>query len=349
MKIAVIGATGMLGNHTARAVVAAGHSLVIGHRLSSNLDLISDLKGERRVCDLDDPVTMALALRDVDGVINCAGYYPVKPCSWQKDVKRALCQMEKFYAACETAGVARIVYVGAAIALPPAGKCDPAGADDCYPGQPKNTNNYLQVKWALDHLALKKAAEGLPVVIGIPAMTFGEYDTGPTTGRLIVELANQSIPAYVGGNRNVVYAGDAARGLVLACEKGKVGERYLFGGENLSMDNLVKLICEVGGAGRPGKIPLWLAKTMALIQGKRYQWLGGDLPRLDKTAIAVLSLGQFLDDSKSRKELGYQPQTSVRDAVQKALVWFKAQGYVVSPEPNESQVLSQRRLEGKSG
>jgi nucleoside-diphosphate-sugar epimerase len=97
------------------------------------------------------------------------------------------------------------------------------------------------------------------------------------------------------------------------------------------MDGLVAMICDVAGVHRPGVIPLWLAKTLSAIQTRRFVWFGGEMPRIDKTAIAVLSLGQFLDDNKSREELGYRPRFTTREAVEKALRWFREQGYVVAP------------------
>ncbi len=331
MKILVIGATGMLGNHTARAVIAAGHELFVGHRASSDLTSLADLEYHSRICDLNDESSIQAALQGVDAVINCAGYYPTAPLPWQEDVHRALSQMDAFYRACEQSSLHKIVYLGAAIALPLAPPGRLANADDSYPQQPANRNNYLQVKWALDNQARQKAQQGLPVVIGIPSMTLGEYDAGPTTGRLIVEIANRTLPAYVAGDRNLVYAGDAGRGLVLACEKGRVGERYIFGAENHSMDALVSMITVQTQTPTPRKIPLWLAKTISAMQAVRFKLLGGEAPKLDKTAIAVLSLGQQLDFQKSVEELGYQPEVSIDQAIRRALLWFREHGYVKSP------------------
>src|SRR5258708_15501203 len=103
----------------------------------------------------------------------------------------------------------------------------------------------------MDRMARERAREGLPVVIGIPSMCFGEYDRGPTTGQLIVDIANRTLPGYIHGNRNVIYAGDAGRGLVLACEAGRIGERYLLTGTNLPMTELVPMIARVAGVPAP--------------------------------------------------------------------------------------------------
>lgn len=328
MRIGVIGATGMLGQHTARAVVAQGHELVVIHRVSSRLDGLRDLKYRSAVADLDDRAALAQALAGVDAVINCAGYYPTVPRPWQEEVHTALVQMENFYAACEGRALHRIVYLGGAIALRrhPAG--EPGDETLEYAGEPPSRNPYLQVKWAMDAQALRKARGGLPVVVAIPSMTFGEHDDGPTTGRLIVEIANRTLPGYVRGRRNVIYAGDAGRGLVRACEDGRVGERYLLTGENLTMDALVAKIAAIAHVSAPRAIPLPIAKLVSRLQTWRYQHLHGPLPRVDATAIAVMSAGQFLSGAKAQRELGFRAQVNVDDAIARALTWFREKGYV---------------------
>lgn len=328
MRIGVIGATGMLGNHTARAVVAQGHELVVIHRVSSRLEALRDLKFRSAVADLDDRAALARALSGVDAVINCAGYYPTVPRPWQEDVHTALVQMENFYAACEGHPLHRIVYLGGAIALRRNPSGEPADETQDYEGEPANRNPYLQVKWAMDAQALKKARGGLPVVVAIPSMTFGEHDDGPTTGRLIVEIANRTLPGYVRGKRNVIYAGDAGRGLVRACEDGRVGERYLLTGENLTMDELVAKIAAIAQVPAPRAIPLRIAQFVSRLQTWRYQYLGGALPRVDATAIAVMSAGQFLSGAKAQRELGFKALTGVDEAITRALKWFREKGYV---------------------
>ncbi len=334
MKIAIIGATGMIGHHTARAALARGHELLIIHRKSSNLSALADLPFESAEASLEEPGSLVPALERADAVIHCAAYYPTKPAPWQEEVRVATQQMRGFLDAAAAAQVKRIVYVGGAIALrrDPAGK--PGTEDLEYDGPPANRTPYVQVKYAMDRLARERAREGLPVVIGVPSMCFGEYDRGPTTGQLIVDIANQTLPGYIHGNRNVIYAGDAGRGLVLACEAGRVGERYLLTGTNLAMTELVPLIARVAGVPVPTRvIPLPVARLVSFFQEARYRFFGGALPKVSKTAIAVLASGQFLDGSRAAAELGFSSQVSVEQAVERALAWFEANGYVKRARP----------------
>ncbi len=329
MNIALIGATGMIGHHTARALLQRGHELTIVHRQSSNLEQVRDLQFNAVVADLDSEQQLAAALSGVDAVINCAGYYPTRPRAWRDEVATATGQMENFYRACAAHGkLQKIVYLGAAIALRRHPDGEPGHADLEYPSQPDDRNPYLQVKWAMDRQAKQQASAGLPVVIGIPSMTFGEYDYGPTTGQLLTGIANRTLPGYVQGNRNVIYAGDAGMGLALACERGKPGERYLFTGENVSMDELVARIARLTGVPPLKTIPLPMAKLVSNIQAWKYRLLGGELPRVSSTAIAVMSAGQFLDGSKARDELGFRTQVSLDQALERTLEWFRSAGYI---------------------
>ncbi len=328
MRIAVIGATGMLGQHTARALLARGHALHVIHRASSRVDTLAGLQYTSAVAELDDKRSLTEAMADVDAVINCAGYYPTLPRPWREDVAVATAQMENFYAACAAHALKKIVYLGGAIALRRNPSGEPGDETLAYADEPDNKNPYVQVKWAMDRQALDHAARGLPVVIGIPSMTFGEYDYGPTTGRLIVEIANGTLPGYVRGNRNVIYAGDAGLGLARVCEDGVPGERYLLTGSNLSMDELVGKIAALSGKSAPGAIPLPVAKFVSALQSLRYRLVGGALPKVDATAIAVMSAGQFLSGAKAEKELGFKATTRVDEAIERALKWFRAEGYV---------------------
>ncbi|MEM7727106.1 MAG: NAD-dependent epimerase/dehydratase family protein [Cyanobacteria bacterium P01_A01_bin.45] len=329
MKIGIIGATGMIGHHTANAVLKNHHQLVVIHRKSSNLSSIQDLKFTSRIADLNNQKSLIASLSNLDAVINCASYYPTKPLPWRKEVETALTQTNNFYNACETVKIAKIVYLGAAIALPKHPQGIPGTEELIYTQRPANKTPYLQVKWEMDKLATQKAKAGLPVVIGIPSMCFGEFDSTPSTGKLIVEIANGTIPGYLRGNRNVIYTGDAGKGLILACEKGKSGERYLFTNQNISTDNLVKLIAKIAQISPPKlSIPLPIAKIVSKFQETKYNLLGGKLPLLTSSAIAVMASGQFLDGTKAQKELGFQPEVDIEEAISRALNWFKLQGYI---------------------
>tara|TARA_A100000171_G_scaffold49537_1_gene58810 strand:+ start:3646 stop:4635 length:990 start_codon:yes stop_codon:yes gene_type:complete len=328
MKIGIIGGTGMLGHHLAIAAQLRQYEVVIIHRENSNLSHIKDLQFESRIADLNDRGSMIRAMGGLDYVANCAGYYPTVPKPLAQEIKTARLQMQFFIDGVREAKVNRALYVGGSIVLPK----NPHGLGNeslDYPQEPESTNAYLRVKWLMDNMAKMNAEHGLPLVIGIPTMTFGEYDHTPTTGQLIRDVVNEEIPAYVNGLRNAVYAGDAARGLLLALEKGRFGERYLITGENTSIEEIIKKTCEVAQVPMIKKtIPLNMAKFIAKSQEIRYTLFRGNPPAVSSTAIAILAYGQHLDGSKAKEELGYEPDLTIKDAIGRAYNWFKKEGYI---------------------
>lgn len=348
MKIAIVGATGMLGQHTALAAQAAGHDLTILHRASSDLSKLAISHYRSVEVDLDgSPETLAAAITGHDIVINCAGYYPTQPRAWREDVRLATQSLNNFFTACHHAHAQqplhKIVYLGAAIALQTQaeglgrprrlgrpGRLEQLGDETCeYPQQPQNKNPYLQCKWAMDQLSMQWAntQPNLPVSIAIPSMTFGEYDAGPSTGQLITKIANQTLPAYVQGKRNVIYAGDAGRGIVRVAEDGRVGERYLLTGHNTNMDELVSTIAQITQQPAAKPAPLWVAKLLNRWQTAKYH-LTGTEPTISSTAIAVMSAGQHLSGEKAATELNFAANASMSGAIQKAYDWFQQAGYI---------------------
>lgn len=327
MRIAIIGATGMLGHHAARAALARGHELTVIHRASSKLEGLKDLRFTSAIADLSDRASLSAALKGVDAVINAAAYYPTVPRPWREEVQTATAQMDNFYQACAGLPLKKIVYLGGAIALRKNPSGEPGDETCSYPGEPDNKNPYVQVKWAMDAQALAQAKAGLPVAVGIPTMTFGEYDVGPSTGRFIVELAKGTLPGYVQGRRNVIYAGDAGLGLVRVVEDGRVGERYLLTGYNTDMTELLGIMGRLSSKPVPQSNPLWLVRAVGAVQALRYRHLKGPVPVVSDTAVAVMSAGQHLSGAKAEKELGFKASVGVEDAITRALLWFRANGY----------------------
>lgn len=327
MKIAVLGATGLLGHHAARAIKAAGHELVLIHRPSSQIQRLAYLQPECRVAELYDYRGLERALSGLDAVIFSAGYYPKRPRRWQEEVASALDQTNHFYAACQHNKVPRILYVGSAFALPMHPQGLPGHEGLFYEGLPTGKRAYVMCKWALDEQAREQARGGLPVVIGIPGMVLGELDIGPTTGRLITAIGRGEMSHYVPGRRNVIDAGEAGRGLLQTLERGRIGERYLLTGHNVEMGELTATIAQLLGKPAPLPMPLHRARALATLGRWRYR-LTGKLPLLDDTAIEVMAGGQFLDGRKARDELGFQSSVPLEDTLRRAIAWFRSNGYL---------------------
>lgn len=318
----------MLGHHAANAARAAGHQPVLLHRAGSDLSRLAHLSAPTREIDLADTDTVARALDGCDALIHAAAHYPTTPRPWREDVTIALRGLDAVLDAVERAGTGRIVYLGAAIALQRRADGAPGNETCEYDSEPRSTNPYLRCKWAMDRRCRERAAAGLPVSIAIPAMTFGEHDHGPSTGQLITRLANGALPNYVRGRRNVIYAGDAGRGLLRVAEAGRAGERYLLTGENTDMDSLIARIAAICNKPTPKPVPLAVARAVSSLQALRYRLFGGAEPAISATAIAVMGAGQHLDGSKAERELGFRADVSVGEALQRAHDWFVEAGYI---------------------
>jgi len=326
-RLAVIGATGFLGNHTIRAVVEAGYEAVAVYRDRSLSRRLETLDAQSIIASLDDREGLVAALSGVDAAIHCAAYQPSVLQPREAELARAAEQMQTFCQACVASGCPKVVYVGAASTLQHSRSGQPADERQLRVAAPADRNLFVQVKWLMERIALDYIRAGLPLVIGIPSMAFGEYDYGPTAGRLIVGIANRTLPAYVGGRRNVIYAGDVARALVLCATRGQVGERYLLVGENTTMTNLIRVIARLAGTTPPRRIPLPVAHAVAGMQLLRYR-LGGRSPFITSTTLKVLAGGQFLDGGKAARELGFIPLVGIDAAVERALTWFRVNDYI---------------------
>jgi dihydroflavonol-4-reductase len=294
----------------------AGHDLAVIHRQGSKLDKISDLHFESRIGDLNDKESLIEATKDLDYVLNCGAYYPTLPLPLTKEMDTAKAQMDNFIEAGTRNNVKKMLYLGGSIALPKSE--NGIGTENLiYTSAPENKAPYVQVKWLMDKMAREAG-----LVVGIPSMTFGEHDWVPSTGTFIVRVANNSMPQYVEGNRNVIYAGDAGRGMLAAIEKGRKGERYLLTGTNTNMTEILQTIAKVANVELNTKqIPLSTAKVVSKVQGWQYN-LFGKIPTLSATSIAIMGSGQHLDGSKAKRELGFEATTSLEEGFQKAYTWF---------------------------
>jgi len=328
MKIGIIGGTGMIGHHIAIQAKLRQYELVIIHRENSDLSKIADLDFESRVADLNNRGALIKSFEGLDSVVNAAAYYPTLPKPVSQELQTARHQMQFFIDAVKESQVKKALYVGGAIAIPkkPSGKADEEGT---YATIPEGAAAYTQVKYLMDKMARDAGQAGLPIVVGIPSMCFGEYDYAPTTGRLIKDIANEELPAYINGLRNCIYTGDAARGLLLAIEKGTPGERYLIGAVNTDVKSVVEQICKQANVPMLEKtLSIKMAKLISKFEETRYAIFRGNPPKLSATAIAVLSQGQHLQLQKAKRELGFEAELDLEAMIFRAYQWFKKEGMI---------------------
>lgn len=323
---AVTGVAGFVGSAVARALAASGRKVRGIARASSARANLADFPGELAEADLRDPAATARALEGARELFHVAADYRL----WARDpeeiVRNNLEMTRIAMEAARDAGVERIVYTSSVATLLP----DPAGpADETRAATPEQaTGAYKRSKVVAERLVEAMAAEGLPVVIVNPSTPIGPRDVKPTpTGRIVVEAALGRMPAYVDSGLNLVHVDDVAKGHILAAEKGRVGERYILGGQDATLAEMLGEIARIVGRNPPKielpRAPLyplaWLAERWGSVTGKE--------PMLTLDALRMAKYRMFYSSAKAERELGYRArpyQEALRDAVE----WFRAQGMI---------------------
>jgi dihydroflavonol-4-reductase len=320
MKILAIGATGFIGGAIARAAVARGWQVRAVRRDDRRTGAIGDLAAQGRIewcqANLIDASTIAEAMLGCDVVFHAAGYYPTGSRDPARQIRRAQTQIEQVLLAFRQAKPDLLVYTSSLSTIgPPSEPGRLANESDVY--QLGSTPAlYFDIKIVMEQMAL---GSGLPVVALCPAAVFGPGDVKPSTGRLLLDVAKGRVPFYPDGQINVVDVRDVAAAHLSAIERGQPGERYIIGGENISIRHMLTVAARQAGR-RPPWVPLpsRLVELAGIVAG-RLGILGGDM-------LQAIRYFQPLDASKARAELGLTSRPFA-DTVRDALDWFHEHSY----------------------
>jgi dihydroflavonol-4-reductase len=324
----VTGATGFVGSHVARVLAEQGADLRLLVRSSSDLKNIRGLKAEQVVGDLRDPVTLEKAMAGCDVVFHVAADYrlwiPDPEQMYRANVEgtRAILQ------ATRKNRVRRVVYTSSVATMGFTSNGRPA--DENSPVSLENMiGHYKRSKFMAEQVAMQAARSGMDVVVVNPTTPVGEQDIKPTpTGRIIVDFLKKKFPAYVDTGLNLVDVTECARGHVAALEKGRSGERYILGGENLTLKQILDKLAAITGLRSPKiRVPY----VVALATGVVDEMITGHILRREPRAtIDAVRMGRkkmFVSSAKAGRELGWKT-VPVDDALRHAVAWFQANGYV---------------------
>ncbi len=232
-----------------------------------------------------------------------------------------------------TAKVEKIVHCSSVAAVrPPDGKV-PSTEINEYSGTEEIVGDYKKSKYLAEQEALRLARDGGPIVIVNPSAPIGPLDIKPTpTGKIIVDFLNNRMPSYIDTGLNLVDVRDAALGHYLAAVKGKVGERYILAGENLTFKGILDILSEETGLPAPRfKTPYAVAWLYGAVDTARARALGGE-PRAPLDAVRMARHFMWFDSAKARRELGF-PVSDARRALKDAVAWFLEKGYAPRPVP----------------
>lgn len=324
----VTGATGFVGSAVARALAARGHRLRLLARPRGDRRNIADLDAEIAEGDLTDPDSLRRAVQGCRYVLHVAADYRI----WVPDPAAMLAAnvegTRSLMTACRQAGVERVVYCSSVAAL--GLTADGTPADETTPvDEARVIGLYKKSKyWAEQAVLMQVAEHRLPAVIVNPAGPVGPRDIKPTpTGRMIADAASGRLPAYVDTGLNVVHVDDVAEGHVLALERGRIGEKYILGSENLALRDLLALVADVAGR-KPPRIGLTVGMVWPIaVIGEALARGFGIEPPVTRDHLRMARKKMFFSSAKAIAELGYAPRPA-RAAVEDAIAWFRAHGMV---------------------
>lgn len=326
MKTLVTGATGFLGSHVARALIARGQKVRVLVRASSDLRALQALEAERCSGDLRDPASLDRALEGVSRVFHVAADYRL----WARDPREIhesnVTGTRNLLEAARRAGVEKFVYTStvATMAVP---RASGLPNEETQASVAEMIGHYKRSKFEAERCALHAAQSGQPVVIVNPTTPVGPGDWKPTpTGKIIVDFLNGRMPGYVDTGLNFVPVEDCAEGHRLAAERGRVGERYILGGRNLTLKQMLDLLASTSGRPAPRwKFPYGLAYVAGCVDAGVSRLLGRE-PQIPLEGVRMARHKMFVDSSKAERELGFAPGP-IEAALQRAVAWYESNGY----------------------
>jgi len=320
----ITGSTGFVGSAVARTLAARGHKLRLLVRPTSDRRNIAGLDAELVLGDLTNPTSLVEAAAGCRYVFHVAADYRLWVPNPSGMLRANVDGTVSMLRAAQDSGAERIVYCSSVAALGFSKDGSPATEDT--PVDPSAIiTTYKRSKYEAEQAALALGRQGAPVVIVNPAAPVGPRDIKPTpTGRMVLDAANGMTPAYVDTGLNVVHVDDVAEGHALALERGRIGEKYILGGENLTLKELLTLIAEITNR-RPPSIRLPVEVVWPVAGVMEFLARFGVEPRVTRDHLKMAKKKMFYSSAKAMKELGYTPRPA-RQAVVDAITWFRRAG-----------------------
>ena len=323
----VTGATGFVGSHVARALAAQGADLRLLVRSGSDLRNIQELQAERVMGDLRDAASLKKAVAGCDVVFHVAADYRL----WVRDpdeMYRSNVEGTKaILEAARESKVRRVVYTSSVATM--GFQSNGHLANEESPVSLANMiGPYKRSKYMAEELAIEAGKSGMDVVVVNPTTPVGERDIKPTpTGRIVVDFLKKKFPAYVDTGLNLVDVAECAQGHIAALEKGRSGERYILGGENLTLKQILDRLADITGLPSPKiKVPYVVALATGVVDQVVTGYIRNREPRATIDAVRMGRKKMFVSSGKAEHDLGWKT-VPVGAALRRAVEWFRANGY----------------------
>lgn len=330
MKVLVTGATGFVGSHVARFLAGQGAELRLLVRPTSLTANLEGIAAERVTGDLREAESLRKAMAGCEAVFHVAADYRLWTREPHEMYRSNVEGTRNIIQLAQQSGVRRVIYTSSVATMGftsnghLANEDSPVGLGDMI-------GHYKRSKFQAEQIALEAGRSGVDVVVVNPTTPVGERDIKPTpTGRIIVDFLKRKFPAYVDTGLNLVDVAEVARGHVAALEKGQRGERYILGGENLTLKQILDKLAAITGLASPRvKLPYAVALATGVVDTAVTGLLLRREPRVTVDAVRMGRKKMFVSSAKAERELGWKI-VPVEDALRRAVEWFRGNGYVAN-------------------
>jgi dihydroflavonol-4-reductase len=328
VKCFITGATGFLGSHVARQLLARGAELRLLVRATSRTENIADLPAERVVGDLRDVESLRKGMAGCEFVFHVAADYRLWARNRNELYESNVEGTRNILDAARDSGVRRVIYTSS-VATMGFGNNGHLTDESSPVALGNMIGDYKRSKFMAEQLVIEAGRAGQNVVMVNPSTPVGERDIKPTpSGQIIVDFLRRKFPVYVDTGLNLVDVIDCAEGHLLAMDKARPGERYILGGENLTLKQILDKLGAITGLPSPTiKLPYVVAFASGVVDTIVTGKLLKREPRANLDAVRMARKKMFLTSGKAERELGWQTRP-VDDALRRAVEWFKGNGYV---------------------
>jgi len=327
MRTFVTGGTGFIGGAVVSQLLKAGHEVKVLVRPGADTRQLDGLAAERVPGDLRDRESLRRGMAGCGWVFHVAALYSYWGYRWKDFYKTNVEGTRQVLEVARDQGAERIVYTSSIAALGVHKDGSPA-TEDTPSTLADRIGPYQRSKFLAEAVARDFARQGLPVIIVNPSSPVGIGDHKPTpTGQIVVDFLRGRIFAYVDAGLNIVDVEDVAAGHLLAAERGRAGERYILGGENLTLKQILDMLAEI--SGRPQvrfRIPHWVAQCWAYVDVTMATLNPRRIPAATPDKVRLSRRYEFFDPGRAVRELGL-PQTPARVPLRKAVEWYRSHGY----------------------